>query len=125
MLKNNRAARREELDVQRETLRFCRSLHRMMDIALATAKSKGFKADPNTALLLIHAEVSEWVEALRKGNPRSDKLGPRFSLGEEEAADAVIRIMHICAALKYNLAAAIIKKMAYNKTRPRKHGKKF
>ena len=43
-------------------------------------------------MALIHAEISEALEALRDGNPSSSKI-IEFSSLEEELADAVIRIM--------------------------------
>ena len=43
-------------------------------------------------MALIHAEISEALEALREGNPSSNKI-MEFTNLEEELADAVIRIM--------------------------------
>lgn len=42
-----------------------------------------------------------------------------------ELADAVIRIADLCGHLGIDLETAIAQKMAYNETRPFKHGKKF
>lgn len=42
-----------------------------------------------------------------------------------ELADAVIRIADLCGHLGIDLEAAIDLKMAYNETRPFKHGKRF
>lgn len=42
-----------------------------------------------------------------------------------ELADAVIRIADLCGHMGIDLEAAIDLKMAYNETRPFKHGKKF
>lgn len=42
-----------------------------------------------------------------------------------ELADAVIRIADLCGFMGIDLEAAIVEKMAYNETRPYKHGKKF
>ena len=52
------------------------------------AKAKGFwETDRNNGemLALIHAEVSEVLEALRHGNPPDDKI-PSFSGAEAELA---------------------------------------
>ena len=94
--------------------------------AMTNAHNTGFeKKDDATALLLMHAEISEAVEALRDGNPESKKI-PGYSCVEEELADVVIRIMNYCADSNYDLGNAILEKMKYNETREYKHGgKKF
>ena len=45
--------------------------------------------EDGTVLALIHAEVSECLEALREGNPE-DKQCPGFSHAEVELADAAL-----------------------------------
>ena len=42
-----------------------------------------------------------------------------------ELADAVIRIAHLCGAVDIDLEARIVEKLAYNATRPYKHGRAF
>lgn len=42
-----------------------------------------------------------------------------------ELADAVIRIADLCGYLGIDLDTVISEKMAYNETRPFKHGKRF
>lgn len=75
---------------------------------------------------LMHSEISEGVEAVREG-----KLGQyRDQNGKlqgfvVEMADVLIRIGDTCAALQLDLARAVVDKMAYNKTRPRRHGGKL
>jgi len=86
--------------------------------AYETAKSKGWHDEPRetgTLLALIHAEVSEALEADRKGDSEN------FS---EELADVCIRIFDLCGLKGINLEKAILKKMEFNKTRSYKHGGK-
>lgn len=91
-------------------------------------ESIGWKApsDRNEGeiLALVHSEVSEGLEAIRK-DLDDDKL-PEFKGIEVELADAIIRIMDYAAAKKYRVAEALVAKMQYNTTREHMHGgKKF
>ena len=92
------------------------------------AKDKGWwEEDRNDGelLALIHSEVSEALEALRSGNPSDDKV-PQFSGAEVELADAIIRIMDMAEARKWDIAGAVVDKIKFNLTREYKHGgKKF
>jgi NTP pyrophosphatase (non-canonical NTP hydrolase) len=86
--------------------------------AYMSAKSKGWHDEPRemgTLLALIHSEVSEALEADRKGNTEN------FA---EELADVCIRVFDLCGAKGIDLEAAISKKMEYNKSRTYKHGGK-
>lgn len=100
-------------------------------------------------IALIHSELSEALEEYRAGRVAHgiyyrdengldhdatcawthcpvggalEKLKPEgFGV---EMADAVIRIMDLCAVLEIDLQDCIEKKMAYNQTRPYRHGGK-
>jgi hypothetical protein len=75
-------------------------------------------------IALIHSELSEALEGLRK-DLNDDKLTHR-KMVEVELADAVIRIMNYAKARNLDVAGAIIEKSQYNATRPYRHGgKKF
>lgn len=97
---------------------------------LETARSHGFTdATPGEDIALMHSELSEALEDVRSGRAL-DLLEyergaePRKPIGvPSELADVVIRILHFCGKHKIDLAEAIKAKMAYNESRPYKHGK--
>jgi len=110
------------------------------------AKAHGWWEDGDRndgeCIALMHSELSEALEALRAGNPPNDKgLESRhwppapagdlhaesvpLSSVEEELADVVIRIMDYAERRGFDVATAIVKKHAYNKGRPHKHGGKL
>lgn len=86
--------------------------------AYLIAKSKGWhdeSRETGTLLALIHSEVSEALEADRKGDKEN------FA---EELADVCIRIFDLCGSKNIDLETAISKKMQYNRGRSYKHGGK-
>ena len=85
---------------------------------------EGLTRNKGEMVALIHSETSELLEAIRHDNP-PDSHCPQFSSMEVELADIVIRAMDFAAGFNLRLGEAIVAKMAYNATRPPKHGKKF
>jgi len=119
---------------------FTQSLRSVQKQVHENSRDKGFwNGDANrnipTKLMLIVSEIGEAMEADRKGNPISEKLGDKLSretgikqLDEtvfaEEMADAVIRIMDLCEWMSIDLASVILAKAKYNATREKMHGGK-
>ncbi|MNB97588.1 hypothetical protein D3C75_448190 [compost metagenome] len=79
-------------------------------------KSVGNITEILAKLALVHSEVSEATEGVRK-NLMDDKLSHR-KMVEVELADAVIRILDLCGHEGYDLAGAIEEKLEFNKIRP-------
>lgn len=97
------------------------------------------------SLMLVVSELSEALEADREGKPFEpnkttsilwklpdpEKISSddyeahiRGSVAEE-IADAIIRLCHLAERTGIDLEWHIKAKMAYNETRPKKHGKKY
>ena len=76
-------------------------------------------------LAMIHSEVSEVVEAVRK--PGADGHLPEFSGEVVELADVLIRILDYVAwrGIEKEFSDALAKKDQYNRDRPHRHGGKL
>jgi len=96
-----------------------------------TAQSKGFWPNPEygvsiefilSKLALVHSEVSEVLEAVRKQKGDQQVV--------EEMADIIIRLLDLYAGMKHNgwldpdisLDLEIASKAAVNQQRPKMHG---
>jgi NTP pyrophosphatase (non-canonical NTP hydrolase) len=92
-----------------------------------TAVEHGWWEAPRPAgevLMLMVTELAEAMEAYRRGNPESEKI-PGFSKMEEELADVVIRLLDYAGGEGFDIEGALVAKMAYNETRPYRHGGKL
>lgn len=99
---------------------------------------KGFESpavDIDRKLLLVVSEVCEAQEELRDGKlPNEiyylDEIQGLSTKGKPcgfpvEIADTIIRLLDICGAFDIDIQSIIEEKLAYNKIRPAKHGRKF
>jgi NTP pyrophosphatase (non-canonical NTP hydrolase) len=123
-------------------------INELIQRAYENAKAKGFHEDYETLtdmnldefdrhefenaiickrISLIHSELGEMTEALRRGNIAGDK-----DSFYEEGADVLIRMFdlfglmsQIYPNIKTTLEGNILAKMDINESRSLKHGKKF
>jgi NTP pyrophosphatase (non-canonical NTP hydrolase) len=125
------------------------TLNELRDEAFAYAEKQGFHETPfnlGESLMLIVSELSEALEADRnfrhcrnlnlfEGVWHPDEPFDHWGevayynkvkgTVEEEIADSFIRLFHLAARLDMDLDWHVRAKMAYNKTRPYKHGKEY
>ena len=89
---------------------------------------KGWRDDRTVGdlLMLMVSELAEAMEEWRNWHEPNDW---RVDHGKPEGipvelADVVIRILSFCAKFDINLQQAVLDKMAFNETRPHRHGGK-
>lgn len=112
-------------------------INELQQICLNQAKEKGFNNPTfNEMIALLHSEISEAYEEWRDGHgvneiyfKATDVTENSFTQGKPEGipiefADLAIRLFHYCGFLNIDLASAIKQKLAYNATRPYRHGNK-
>lgn len=75
-------------------------------------------------LALMHSEISEALEAWRDHKPIEWSDNGKPEGWGIELCDCIIRILDILHNQGVSIDAMIARKMAYNKTRPYKHGGK-
>jgi len=100
-------------------------IEKAQQLAHRTATDAGWYRNPETGenivrnfgevVALMHSELSEALEADRKGL-KDDKL-PHRDGREVEFADCIIRILDTAAALGLDIAGALIEKNRYNQRR--------
>lgn len=118
-----------------------KDLNQLADEVHQNAINHGWAADrnPYEILALIHSEVSEALEELRKGFAPDDLffevpgdlgLTKRYAPGlkpagvPSELADVIIRVLDACGAWGVDIQQAVDLKMEYNRSRPYRHGGK-
>lgn len=101
------------------------NVNTLSDLCHGVAKEQGWWTNLETGeplernkgelLCLIHSEVSEVMEGVRK-NLTDEKL-PHRSAEEVEMADVLIRIFDYAGAYNLDLGGALIEKLIYNTKR--------
>ena len=126
----------------------CAGLNESAKRVYLNNKDKGFwdnKRNVGELLMLVVSELGEAMEAHRKGKFADSQLFDReleanikhedsFQIAfkhhikdtfEDEISDAIIRLLDLSAGLDIDIEWHIQKKIQYNKTRGRLHGKKY
>lgn len=101
------------------------AINLLVDVCHGASLEGGWWHDVNTGeplqrnkgemLCLIHSEISEALEGVRKGI--NDDHLPQYPMEDVEIADAFIRLLDYAGGHKLALADAFIDKVAYNANR--------
>ena len=116
------------------------TIYEIADAVYAQAQAKGWHSETETedafverACNNLHDEVSELHEAWRNNHLRDlcDKAEKMAAAGirpltclEEELADILIRVLDDSRKLGVDIQDAVLRKHAFNATRPMRHGGK-
>jgi len=109
-----------------------KNINQLVTESYQNALDHGWHDEPRTVgdlICLMHSELSEALEEYRNGHEpteiyyNSNKPSKPEGI-PVELADCVIRIFDFCGKYNIDLQSAIEQKMAYNKTRPYRHGNK-
>jgi hypothetical protein len=105
------------------------NLNQLAEECNEVSRSKGWLQETRTfgdLISLMHSELSEALEEFRNGH---DVTEVYYVDGKPEGvpielADTLIRILQAAGNLKINIQEAYDIKLAYNRTRPHRHGGK-
>lgn len=117
-----------------QKLNYETSVNQLVKLCHGLAKDAGWhnkEREVGTLLCLVHSEISEAMEGVRK-NLMDDKLTHR-DMFTVELADAVIRIFDMAGKYGLDLGGALVEKLEFNVSRPdhklenrnKENGKKF
>lgn len=96
-----------------EWIRFC--YNESADAGWYDGVDPNSPRDQAVKISLIHSEVSEALEGIRKG--KQDEHLPHRLAVEVELADAIIRILDLAGSMSLDVEAAMYEKCAYNRQR--------
>jgi NTP pyrophosphatase (non-canonical NTP hydrolase) len=107
-----------------------KSINELVKDAHDNAVSKGWWVEDRSfgeLIALMHSELSEALEFYREGRAITEMFYTNNVKPDgipAELADVVIRVFDACGRYGIDLQTAIEEKMAYNSTRPMRHGGK-
>lgn len=104
------------------------NLNELGQLANENAHAHGWYDEPNPIpqqIALMHSELSEALECYRDGDMEVKVTEKGKPVGfPTELADIIIRVVDTAYEMGIDLDAVVRQKMAYNKSRPYKHGRK-
>jgi NTP pyrophosphatase (non-canonical NTP hydrolase) len=113
------------MEIRKEISVACNEIQNLQKIVIKRNRDAGWWTDLKTGepkdrnkgelLCLIHSEVSEAMEGMRK-DLMDDHL-PSRKMEEVELADTIIRILDYAGGFGLDVAGAIEEKLEYNKNR--------